>query len=74
MRVSCYLGPISKQACYEKHCLLFEWFTIQTPGTMVVQFSDQHLCNGPGFGPPFEYRSAIPWYHGSGHLNSGPFE
>ena len=42
--VSYYLGPISKQACYEKHCLLFEWFTLQMPSTVVVQFSDQHLC------------------------------
>ena len=40
-------------------CSIIEWFTIQMPGTMVVQYSDHHLVYGLVFRPPFEYWSAI---------------
>ena len=40
-------------------CLLVEWFIIQIPGTMAVQFSDPHLVKEPVFRPPFEYPYTI---------------
>ena len=40
-------------------CLLNEWFVIQIPSTMVVQYSDHHLVNRQVFKPPFEYWSTI---------------
>ena len=40
-------------------CLIIEWFVIQRPSTLEVQYSDHHLFNGLVFKPPFEYWSAI---------------
>ena len=40
-------------------CWIVEWYAIQMPGTIVVQYSNNHFVNGLVFKLPFEHQSGI---------------